>query len=68
MTDTGFIESEERRELRKAVAAMAANYGEAYYLEKARSGGHTDELWREAGELGFIGVNDHGLRSVLSGS
>jgi len=57
MTDTSFIESEERRALRKAVAALGANYGADYYLEKARSGGHTDELWREAGELGFIGVN-----------
>ena len=57
MTDTSFIESEERQALRKAVAALAANYGPDYYLERARSGGHTDELWREAGQLGFIGVN-----------
>ncbi len=57
MTDNGFIESEERRALRKAVAAMAANYGQDYYLEKARSDQHTDELWSEAGKLGFIGVN-----------
>ncbi len=57
MTDTSFIESEERQALRKAVAAMAANYGQDYYLEKARAGEHTDELWSEAGKLGFIGVN-----------
>jgi len=57
MTQTGFIETEEQHALRKAVAAMAANYGQDYYLEKARSGGHTDELWNEAGKLGFIGVN-----------
>ena len=57
MTDTGFIESEERQALRKAVAAMAANYGQDYYLEKARAGEHTTELWNEAGKLGFIGVN-----------
>ena len=55
--DTSFIESEERRALRKSVAALAANYGPEYYLERARTGGHTDELWREAGQLGFIGVN-----------
>ena len=46
MTDTGFIENEERQALRKAVAALAANYGQDYYLEKARAGEHTDELWR----------------------
>jgi alkylation response protein AidB-like acyl-CoA dehydrogenase len=57
MTDTSFIESAERQALRKSVAALAANYGQEYFLEKARNGGHTDELWREAGELGFIGVN-----------
>jgi alkylation response protein AidB-like acyl-CoA dehydrogenase len=57
MTDTGFIESEERRALREAVAAMTVDYGQDYYLEKARSGQHTDELWSEAGKLGFIGVN-----------
>ena len=54
---TDFIESAERQALRKSVAALAANYGPEYYLERARSGGHTDELWREAGQLGFIGVN-----------
>ena len=54
---TGFIETEEQQALRKAVAAMAANYGQDYYLEKARAGEHTDELWSEAGKLGFIGVN-----------
>ncbi|MFY9337567.1 MAG: acyl-CoA dehydrogenase [Mycobacterium sp.] len=57
MTDTSFIENPERQALRKSVAALAANYGPEYYLERARAGGHTDELWREAGQLGFIGVN-----------
>lgn len=52
-----FIETDEQQELRKAVAAMAASYGPDYYLEKARSGEHTTELWSEAGKLGFIGVN-----------
>ena len=57
MTDTSFIESPEREALRKSVAALGANYGQEYFLDKARNGGHTDELWREAGELGFVGVN-----------
>jgi alkylation response protein AidB-like acyl-CoA dehydrogenase len=57
MTDTSFLENEERRALRQAVAAMAANYGQDYYLEKARAHQHTDELWKEAGKLGFLGVN-----------
>ncbi|CAN5480622.1 acyl-CoA dehydrogenase family protein [soil metagenome] len=57
MSEYGFVENEERQALRKSVAAMAANFGPAYYLEKARAGQHTDELWSEAGKLGFIGVN-----------
>jgi len=54
---TGFVETEEQQALRKAVSSMAANYGQDYYLEKARAGQHTDELWSEAGKLGFLGVN-----------
>jgi len=57
MTDTSFIESEERQALRKSVAAWASNYGSGYYLAKARAHEHTDELWSEAGKLGFLGVN-----------
>ncbi|HYJ55976.1 MAG TPA: acyl-CoA dehydrogenase family protein [Mycobacterium sp.] len=53
----GFVETDEQQALRKAVAAMTANYGQDYYLEKARAGQHTDELWSEAGKLGFLGVN-----------
>jgi alkylation response protein AidB-like acyl-CoA dehydrogenase len=56
-TDNGFVENEEREALRKSVAAMAASYGPDYYLQKARAGQHTDELWNEAGKLGFLGVN-----------
>ena len=57
MTDTSFIENEERQALRKAVAALVSNYGQDYYLEKARAHQHTDELWNDAGKLGFLGVN-----------
>lgn len=52
-----FIESPERAELRAAVAGLAGKYGQEYFRECAREGRKTDELWREAGELGFIGVN-----------
>ncbi|AQA02125.1 acyl-CoA dehydrogenase [Mycobacterium sp. MS1601] len=52
-----FVESPERQALRKSVAAFASDYGQDYYLQKARAGQHTDELWSEAGKLGFIGVN-----------
>jgi alkylation response protein AidB-like acyl-CoA dehydrogenase len=57
VNDNSFIENEDRKALRKAVAALIANYGQEYYLEKARAHQHTDELWNEAGKLGFLGVN-----------
>ncbi|MEJ2858158.1 MULTISPECIES: acyl-CoA dehydrogenase family protein [unclassified Saccharothrix] len=53
---TNFVESEERRALRKAVADLAAKYGPEYFVAKARAGEKTDELWAEAGKLGYLGV------------
>jgi alkylation response protein AidB-like acyl-CoA dehydrogenase len=51
-----FTEPEERVALRKAVANLARSYGPEYYLRRARGGGHTTELWDEAGRLGYLGV------------
>ncbi|GHF37739.1 hypothetical protein FHX82_006351 [Amycolatopsis bartoniae] len=51
-----FTESEERQALRKAVAELGRSYGHEYYAKLARSGGHTTELWDEAGRLGYLGV------------
>ncbi|NMO02154.1 acyl-CoA/acyl-ACP dehydrogenase [Gordonia sp. TBRC 11910] len=50
-------ESEERVALRESVAAFAAKYGRDYFAECARTGRKTEEMWLEAGKLGFIGVN-----------
>nr|WP_042180786.1 acyl-CoA dehydrogenase family protein [Kibdelosporangium sp. MJ126-NF4]CEL14585.1 Butyryl-CoA dehydrogenase [Kibdelosporangium sp. MJ126-NF4]CTQ96787.1 Butyryl-CoA dehydrogenase (EC 1.3.99.2) [Kibdelosporangium sp. MJ126-NF4] len=52
-----FVESDERLALRKAVADLGKRYGHDYYTKKAREGGHTTELWEEAGKLGYLGVN-----------
>jgi alkylation response protein AidB-like acyl-CoA dehydrogenase len=52
-----FDEGDELRALRAAVAELGSRYGQRYFLEQARSGGHTDALWREAGKAGFLGVN-----------
>jgi alkylation response protein AidB-like acyl-CoA dehydrogenase len=54
---TNFQESQERADLRKAVAALGKSYGHEYYLKQARSGGKTNELWDEAGRLGYLGVS-----------
>jgi alkylation response protein AidB-like acyl-CoA dehydrogenase len=58
-----FDEGDELRALRAAVADLGSRYGQAYFLEQARSGGTTDALWAEAGKAGFLGVNlpeEHG--------
>ncbi|WP_432478110.1 acyl-CoA dehydrogenase family protein [Nocardioides sp. GXQ0305] len=52
-----FSETEERQELRKAVAKLASRYGREWFTEKARSGGKTTELWLEIGKNGYLGIN-----------
>ncbi|NJP44269.1 acyl-CoA dehydrogenase family protein [Actinacidiphila epipremni] len=55
--DSALLEGEERRALRKAVAALGRRYGREYFAAAARNGTQTDELWQEAGRLGYLGVN-----------
>ena len=52
-----FVETEERKMLRKTVAGIAARYGHDYYVEKARSGEKASELWGALAEGGYVGVN-----------
>ena len=50
-------ETDEQQLLRESVAAIGARFGEAYFRDKARSGGKTTELWDAVAEAGFVGVN-----------
>jgi alkylation response protein AidB-like acyl-CoA dehydrogenase len=43
--------------VRQSVASIAARYGHAYYADRARAGGHIDELWTELGTAGLLGVH-----------
>ena len=53
-----FIETDERKQLRAAVAQLAAKYTyRDYVLPRSRKGEPLTELWDEAGALGFLGVN-----------
>lgn len=56
-THAAFTESEERRELRKAVRKLAGTYGQEYFTRQARSGGKTTDLWLDLGKNGYLGVN-----------
>ncbi|GGR14565.1 acyl-CoA dehydrogenase family protein [Streptomyces netropsis] len=51
------VETEEHHDLRAAVAALGGRYGREYFTSVVRDGKHTDELWAEAGKLGYLGVN-----------
>ena len=56
-------ETEERRDLREAVATLTERYGRAYMQKCVRENTPPDELWRELGEAGFLGAHiseEHG--------
>src|SRR6478609_4201163 len=52
-----FSYTPEQAMLRDAVAALGKRYGHQYYVDKAKAGTHTDELWDEAAKLGYLGVS-----------
>jgi len=52
-----YQESEERQELRKAVAGLAGKFGRDWFTERARAGEKTTDLWLEIGRHGFLGIN-----------
>jgi alkylation response protein AidB-like acyl-CoA dehydrogenase len=55
---SGLIQdSDEHRAIRESVAAIAERFGQAYFLERGRTGGHIDELWAELGKAGLLGVH-----------
>jgi alkylation response protein AidB-like acyl-CoA dehydrogenase len=54
---TTFTESEERQELRRQVARLAKGYGREWFVERARAGEKTTELWLEIGKAGYLGIN-----------
>ncbi len=52
-----FVESEEQIALRKAAAELGKRYGHDYTAPRARAREPLTELWAEAGQSGFLGVN-----------
>ncbi len=52
-----FTETDERQELRRQVAKLAKGYGRDWFVERARSGEKTTELWMEIARAGYLGVN-----------
>jgi alkylation response protein AidB-like acyl-CoA dehydrogenase len=52
-----FGETSEQAMLREAVGRIASKYGHDYFSAKVKSGGRSDELWRDVAAAGFTGVS-----------
>jgi alkylation response protein AidB-like acyl-CoA dehydrogenase len=50
-------DSPEHKAIRETVAGIADRYGAAYFIERARSGGSVDELWKDLGAAGLLGLH-----------
>jgi alkylation response protein AidB-like acyl-CoA dehydrogenase len=55
---TGLIaDSVEHKAIRESVAGIAARYGPQYFLERGRTGGGIEELWKDLGAAGLLGLH-----------
>ncbi|GAA4642638.1 acyl-CoA dehydrogenase family protein [Gordonia humi] len=55
---SGLIQdTDEHQAIRDSVGAITKRYGQEYFLERSRAGGDIDELWRELGDAGLLGVH-----------
>ncbi len=50
-------DSAEHRAIRETVAGIASRYGAQYFIERGRSGGSIDELWKDLGAAGLLGLH-----------
>src|SRR6202795_4236708 len=50
-------DSIEHKAIRESVAGIAARYGPQYFLERGRAGEGIDELWKDLGAAGLLGVH-----------
>ena len=50
-------DSAEHKAIRETVAGIASRYGAQYFIERGRSGGNIEELWKDLGAAGLLGVH-----------
>jgi alkylation response protein AidB-like acyl-CoA dehydrogenase len=56
-------DSVEHKAIRDSVAGIADRYGPQYFLQRGRSGGGIEELWKDLGAAGLLGLHlpeEHG--------
>jgi len=55
---SGLVEdTPEHKEIRQSVSGIVSRYGSDYFLERGRSGAGIDELWKDLGAAGLLGVH-----------
>jgi alkylation response protein AidB-like acyl-CoA dehydrogenase len=50
-------DSAEHKAIRETVAGIASHYGAQYFIGRGRSGGNIEELWKELGGAGLLGLH-----------
>jgi alkylation response protein AidB-like acyl-CoA dehydrogenase len=50
-------DSVEHKAIRESVAGIVSRYGPEYFLERGRNGGGIEELWKDLGASGLLGVH-----------
>jgi alkylation response protein AidB-like acyl-CoA dehydrogenase len=50
-------DSVEHKAIRESVAGIAARYGPQYFLERGRAGEGIEELWKDLGAAGLLGLH-----------
>lgn len=50
-------DSNEHKAIRETVAGIAARYGPQYYLQRGRAGEGIEELWKDLGAAGLLGLH-----------
>jgi alkylation response protein AidB-like acyl-CoA dehydrogenase len=50
-------DSAEHKAIRESVSGIVARYGAEYFLERGRSGAGIEELWKDLGASGLLGVH-----------
>lgn len=50
-------DSPEHRAIRETVAGIAERYGSQYFLKRGRAGGDIEELWKDLGAAGLLGLH-----------
>ena len=54
----GLVEdTEEHKAIRDSVSGIVSRYGAAYFLERGRNGEGIEELWKDLGASGLLGVH-----------